>query len=84
MVKFGLSVFLALSGVSVVDSPRDCQDQPSLMGGYISGTNLIELCESNVHRADQDLERVLRHEMVHAIQENFDLRESVIPEPLLT
>ena len=42
--------------------------------GYITGTNLIELCHANVHRADQDLERVLRHEMVHAIQENFDLR----------
>ena len=84
MWDLGLSVFLALSGVSVIDNPRDCRDQPGLMGGYISGTNLIELCHANVHRADQDLERVLRHEMVHAIQENFDLRESLIPEPLLT
>ena len=66
MWDLGLSVFLALSGVSVVDSPRDCRDQPGLMGGYITGTNLIELCHANVHRADQDLERVLRHEMVHA------------------
>ena len=84
MWGLGLSVFLALSGVSVVESPRDCRDQPGLMGGYITGTNLIELCHANVHRADQDLERVLRHEMVHAIQENFDLRKSLIPEPLLT
>ena len=84
MWGLGLSVFLALSGVSVVDSPRDCRDQPGLMGGYIKGTNLIELCHANVNRADQDLERVLRHEIVHAIQENFDLRESLIPEPLLT
>ena len=84
MWDLGLSVFLALSGVSVIDNPRDCSDQPGLMGGYISGTNLIELCHANVHRAEQDLERVLRHEMVHAIQENFDLRESLIPEPLLT
>ena len=61
-----------MSGVSVVDS--DCRDQPGLIGGYITGTNLIELCHANVNRADQDLERVLRHEMVHAIQENFDLR----------
>ena len=59
MWDLGLSVFLALSGVSVVDSPRDCRDQPGLMGGYITGTNLIELCHANVHRADQDLERVL-------------------------
>ena len=45
--------------------------------------NLIELCEGNVQRADQDLERVLRHEMVHAIQENSGLQEPLIPEPLL-
>ena len=55
MLDLGLSVFLALSGVSVVDSPRDCRDQPGLMGGYISGTNLIELCERNIRRSDQDL-----------------------------
>ena len=84
MWDLGLSVFLALSGLSVVDSPSDCRDQPGLMGGCIRGTNLIELCEGIVKRADQDLERVLRQEMVHAIQENFDLDESVIPEPLLT
>ena len=30
-VHLGLSVFW-LSGVSVVDSPRDCRDQPGLMG----------------------------------------------------
>ena len=52
--------------------------------GYISGKNLIELYEGNVQRAEQDLERVLRHEMEHAIQENFDLEQSLIPEPLLT
>ena len=84
MWDLGLSVFLALSGVSVVESPRDCLEQRGLMGGYVTGTNLIELCEGNVLRAEQDLERVLRHEMVHAIQENFDLREALIPEPLLT
>ena len=76
MWDLGLSVFLALSGVSVVESPRDCLEQRGLMGGYVTGTNLIELCEGNVLRAEQDLERVLRHEMVHAIQENFDLREA--------
>ena len=27
---------------------------------------------------------MLRHEMVHAIEENFDLEQSLIPEPLLT
>ena len=84
MWDLGLSVFLALSGVSVVESPRDCLEQQGLMGGYVTVTNLIELCEGNVLRAEQDLERVLRHEMVHAIQENFDLREALIPEPLLT
>ena len=68
----------------VVESPRDCSDQSGLNGAYISGTNLIELCGGNVQRADQDLARVLSEEMVHAIQENFDLEESLIPEPLLT
>ena len=84
MLDIGLSIFLVLSGISVVESPQDCRDQPGLMGGYISGTNLIELCHANVQRARQDMERVLRHEMVHAIQENFDLTESLIPEPFLT
>ena len=51
---------------------------------YFSGTNLIELCPANVHRADQDLELMLRREMVHAIQENFDWKQPVIPEPWLT
>ena len=60
MWDLGLSVFLALSGVSVVDRPLDYRNQPALMVGYISGTNLIELCEGNVQRAEQDLERVLR------------------------
>ena len=84
MLGLGLSLFLSLSGVSVFESSPDCRHQPALMGAYISGTNLIELCEANVHGADPDLEKVLRHEMVHAIQENFDWTESVIPEPWLT
>ena len=37
MWDLGLSVFLALSGVSVVDSPRDCRDQPGLMYGLHHG-----------------------------------------------
>ena len=80
----GVSVFLLLFGVSVVDSLLDCRNQPALMGGHISRTNLIELCEGNIQRVEQDLERVLCHEMVHAIQENFDLEQSLIPEPLLS
>ena len=51
MLDIGLSIFLVLSGISVVESPQDCRDQPGLMGGYISGTNLIELCHANVQRA---------------------------------
>ena len=56
-------MFHSLSGVSVVESSPDCRHQPALMGAYISGTNLIELCEANVHGADPDLEKVLRHEL---------------------
>jgi len=41
MWDLGLSIFLALSGVSVVDSPRDCLEQQGLMGGYVTGTNLM-------------------------------------------
>ena len=54
------------------------------MGSYISHTNLIELCRSNVARNSQCVQQVLRHEMVHAIQENLQLKTAVIPEPLLS
>ena len=63
---------------------REFSGLPSSARLYFSGNNLIELCPANVHRADQDLEQVLRREMVPAIQDNFDWKESVIPEPWLT
>ena len=79
-----LSIFLVLSGVTVVEGGRECQNDQSLMGEYISHTNLIELCQSNAARAGHDLQHVLRHEMVHAVQENLNLTRAAIPEPLLT
>ena len=84
MVDLSLSVVLALSGLSVVESPQECRSNHALMGGYISQTNLIELCRSNVARNSQSLAVVMRHEMVHAIQENLQLQAPLIPEPLLT
>ena len=84
MVDLSLSVVLALSGLSVVESPRECRSNHALMGGYISQTNLIELCRTNVARNSQSLAVVMRHEMVHAIQENLQLQAPLIPEPLLT
>ena len=63
---------------------REFYGLPSSARLYFSGNNLIELCPANVHRADQDLEQMLRREMVHAIQDNFDWKEPVIPEPWLT
>lgn len=84
MVDISLSVVLALSGLSVVESPEECRSNHALMGGYISQTNLIELCRSNVARNSESLAVVMRHEMVHAIQENLKLEAPLIPEPLLT
>lgn len=84
MVDLSLSLVLALSGLSVVESPQECDSNRALMGSYISHTNLIELCRSNVARNSQCVQQVLRHEMVHAIQENLQLKTAVIPEPLLS
>ena len=84
MIRLGLSLFLAVSGYGIIETPVDCSVNSGLLGAFVSGTNLIEICTANVERSDRSLEVVLRHEMIHAIQENFEAKNSLIPEPLLT
>ncbi|NDD44355.1 MAG: hypothetical protein EBZ24_02655 [Synechococcaceae bacterium WB9_4xB_025] len=84
LIHLGLSLFLAISGHGIIQPHPDCSVTSGLLGGFISGTNLIEICSDNVKASDQDFELVLRHEMIHAIQENLELEESLIPEPFLT
>ena len=52
MIHLGLSLFLAISGHGIIQSPPDCSVTSGLLGGFISGTNLIEICSDNVKAFD--------------------------------
>ena len=84
MVDIGLSVILLVGGVSVISDTDDCARNAHLLGTYISGTRVIELCQRNAENKNQDVGKIIRHEIVHLIQNNLGRTTSLIPDAVMT
>ena len=65
-----LSLILIFSGISVT---RNVCDQPEYMGHYNIKTDTIVICSNNVALEDED--KVLNHEVIHAVHENLGMVE---------
>lgn len=61
---------------------RHCDLQPRLLGGWEAAAADLFLCPDAIEREGADLEVVLRHELIHVIQDRVP--GPLIPEPLLT
>ena len=61
--------------------PR-CAENPMLMGGWHREQAVVFLCASSIQAQGMDQEEILRHELIHVIQ---DLQQgALLPEPLLS
>ena len=59
-----------------------CDLQPRLLGGWEAAAANVFLCPDAIEREGADPEVVLRHELIHVIQDRVP--GPLIPEPLLT
>lgn len=72
-----LTLSLCFSGISATYlSGPSCDAKPELMGSYFIGKNHIVLCVDNIEREKVDPVVVLHHELLHAVHENFGIRDS--------
>lgn len=72
----------AAAGLAVTHSHPRCAETPSLLGGWHREQAEVFLCASNIQAQGMDQEEILRHELIHVIQ---DLQHgALVPEPLLS
>ena len=69
-------------GVAVSMGDEHCDLQPRLLGGWEAAAANVFLCPDAIEREGADPEVVLRHELIHVIQDRVP--GPLIPEPLLT
>jgi len=73
-----------MSGFTVTTTDKSCNNKYNL-GAYNIFQDSIVLCEDNIKESSYTVNQIMRHEMIHAIQENFGYEdEAIIPDPLLT
>lgn len=68
-------------GVSVSMGDGLCDRQPRLLGCWESAASNVFLCPEAIEREGADPEVILRHELIHVIQDRAP--SPLIPEPLL-
>jgi len=72
----------AAASLTVTHSDPRCAQNPMLMGGWHREEAVVFLCTSSIKAQGLDQEEILRHELIHVIQ---DLQQgSLLPEPLLS
>ena len=72
----------AAAGLTLNYSDPRCAQNPMLMGGWHREQAVVFLCTSSIKAQGLDQEEILRHELIHVIQ---DLQQgSLLPEPLLS
>lgn len=72
----------AAAGLTLNHSDPRCAQNPMLMGGWHREQAVVFLCASRIKAQGMDQEEILRHELIHVIQ---DLQQgSLLPEPLLS
>jgi len=77
---------MQIMGISVTFVDISCLEHPLNMGAYKAVTNEIALCVDNAQSQNVALDRVVRHEMIHAIHQRYrlDSRATLTPEPRFT
>ena len=76
---------LQFMGMSIVPEGPFCTSSPLNMGEYHIVSESINVCEKNAKRMGVGIDRVIRHEMIHAIHKRYRLdRKTLTPEPLFT
>jgi len=72
----------AAAGMTLNYSDPRCAENPMLMGGWHREQAVVFLCASSIQAQGMDQEEILRHELIHVIQ---DLQQgALLPEPLLS
>ena len=72
----------AAAGLTVTHSDPRCAENPMLMGGWNREQAVVFLCAASIRAQEMDQEEILRHELIHVIQ---DLHQgALLPEPLFT
>ena len=87
MGQIPLVLLLALQtmGISVSMGSSNCRSNPLYMGEFIPIKETLVVCEKNAATREISVERVVRHELVHAIHLRFRLEtEALTPDPLFT
>ena len=76
---------LQFMGMSVVAGGPFCESSPLNMGEYHPVSESIVICEKNAKQMNVGIDRVIRHEMIHAIHKRYRLEtKTLTPEPLFT
>jgi len=87
MGQIPLVLLLALQtmGISVSMENPNCRSNSLYMGEFIPVKETLVICSQNAKAERIPVERVVRHEIVHAIHQRFRLDSlTLTPEPLFT
>ena len=87
MEQIPLVLLMALQtmGISVVLEHPSCLKEPLYMGEFVPKEEVITLCPKNAAAEGVSVDRIVRHEMVHAIHQRFRLgRAALTSDPLFT
>lgn len=69
-------------GLAVAMGDPACIEDSDLAGGWDPSRSVVFLCSDAIKKNDLQAESVLKHELIHVIQDRHDVH--LVPEPLLT
>lgn len=87
MEQIPLVLLMALQtmSISVVLEGPSCLKQPLYMGEFVPKEETLMVCPKNAAAQGIPVDRIVRHEIVHAIHQRFRLGQAALtPEPLFT
>lgn len=76
---------MQIMGIAINPVDISCLEHPLNMGAYNVVTNEMALCVDNAKSQNVALDRVVRHELIHAIHQRYRLGyKPLTPEPRFT
>ena len=76
---------MQIMGIAINPVDISCLEHPLNMGAYNVATNEMALCVDNAKSQNVTLDRVVRHELIHAIHQRYRFGyKTLIPEPRFT
>ena len=76
---------MQIMGIAINPVGISCLEHPLNMGAYDVVTNEMALCVDNAKSQNVALDRVVRHELIHAIHQRYRLDyKTLTPEPRFT